>query len=463
MDRDVIDTPLSWAIANGNAATVAVTDSLPAIGLGDLGPLQSRTFTWYIDYPYPFLLDMGVYLVAAREPAEYYLSITLSKPPLGESRVLTSAATVVTPAVRAWDGRSDNGAPSADAAWQTATNWAGDAAIQPGDALLFLAGAERLSNTNNFPAGTEFHSLAFPGGGYVIGGAQVGLSAGVVNKATASADNVLDLGIRLDAPQTFQNLSGSTLAVNGPIDTSGNALTIDGPGPVRLGGAISGQGALAKKGAGTTTLSGSNTYAGGTIVAEGTLEVETADALPAGGNLTIGAGATVALAGGLNASAASMAAATAIVGSREKAITLAEAVPASVRRATSAGAPALAVSPGTTIQRESLLAVAEEFQPAAWATRANISQLPARGSAAVVPQVPSRAAAIRDPAPSLPIAPSVQVKAHDAVLRSPALRPWDDAAWAWALDGAPDRRQASKKNVGPAAFAADQALALFLR
>jgi autotransporter-associated beta strand protein len=304
MDRDMIDTPLSLTIPNGNAATVEVTDSLPAIGLGDFAPGQAKDFTLYISYPYAFLLEMGVYLVAARGPLECDVAVTLSKPSTGQSRVWTTTATVVTPAVRAWDGRTDDGTASTDADWQTAANWAGDAAPQAGDALLFLAGAARLAGANNYPAGTTFHSLALASGGYTIGGAEIGLSAGIVNKVTATAENVLDVGIRLDAPQTFQNLSGSTLVLGGPIDLNGNVLMIDGPGAVGFGGAISGNGRVEKKGTGTATLSGNNTYRGGTTVTEGTLVVSAVDALPLGGDLTIGAGAVVVLAGGLNSAPA---------------------------------------------------------------------------------------------------------------------------------------------------------------
>ena len=211
------------------------------------------------------------------------MTVTISKPSVpGESRGLTSAATVVTPAVGAWDGEADGGTPSADANWQTAENWAGDAAPQADDALLFSAGAAQSANTNNYPAGTAFHSIAFSGGGYSVGGAGVGLAAGIVNKATALAGNVLDLGIRLDAPQTFQNLSASALAINGPIDLNGNALTVNGPGPISLAGAIDGHGSLEKKGTGTTALDTSNIYDGGTTVAGGTLEVNApAPCLPA--------------------------------------------------------------------------------------------------------------------------------------------------------------------------------------
>ena len=64
---------------------------------------------------------------------------------------------------------------------------------------------------------------------------------------------------------------------------------------VTLSGALSGgtgKGGLTKIGAGTLTLGGPNSYQGGTVVSAGTLVIKHAAALPAGGALTVHAGAT---------------------------------------------------------------------------------------------------------------------------------------------------------------------------
>jgi hypothetical protein len=68
--------------------------------------------------------------------------------------------TRLAPAVATWDGGG------ADNHWTTAANWVGDVAPQPGDDLVFPAGAARLANVNDFPGVTSFHHLAVNGFNY---------------------------------------------------------------------------------------------------------------------------------------------------------------------------------------------------------------------------------------------------------------------------------------------------------
>ena len=56
--------------------------------------------------------------------------------------------------VRTWTGGG------ADNNWTTLANWGGTAPVA-GDDLVFPGGAARLSNTNNFGAGTAFNSIRF--------------------------------------------------------------------------------------------------------------------------------------------------------------------------------------------------------------------------------------------------------------------------------------------------------------
>ena len=65
MDRDMVDTPLSWAVTYGDTATVQVTDSLPALGLGDFSPTESKNFTLYCGVSEHFYFDMAGFFVAA--------------------------------------------------------------------------------------------------------------------------------------------------------------------------------------------------------------------------------------------------------------------------------------------------------------------------------------------------------------------------------------------------------------
>jgi autotransporter-associated beta strand protein len=100
-------------------------------------------------------------------------------------------------------------------------------------------------------------------------------------------------------------LSGGTLAATGALgppislDAEGGKVEV-GAGDLALSGTVSGAGVLTKIGAGTLTLSGENTSVG-TVVQNGRLVAARANALPNGGLLTIGSGASVVLQSGLNA------------------------------------------------------------------------------------------------------------------------------------------------------------------
>src|SRR5213593_207013 len=109
------------------------------------------------------------------------------------------------PAVATWDGGG------ADNKWTTAANWVGDVAPHAGDDLVFPAGAARLANVNDFPAGTAIRSIAVRAAGYQLTGNAIGLAAGLsvdVASGVASA-TVIGLPITLTADQTFSHTSGS--------------------------------------------------------------------------------------------------------------------------------------------------------------------------------------------------------------------------------------------------------------
>ena len=77
----------------------------------------------------------------------------------------------VAAASRTWTGGG------ADNNWTTAANWGGTAPVA-GDDLVFPNGAARLSNTNNFAAGTSFRSITISGTGYTLSGNSVALGVG---------------------------------------------------------------------------------------------------------------------------------------------------------------------------------------------------------------------------------------------------------------------------------------------
>jgi hypothetical protein len=140
--------------------------------------------------------------------------------------------------------------------------------------------------------------VAIAAGGALAVGGDVALHAGTsVGRLTVAS------GASLTAARIL--LSGGTLAATGALgppislDAEGGKVEV-GAGDLALSGTVSGAGVLTKIGAGTLTLSGENTSVG-TVVQNGRLVAARANALPNGGLLTIGSGASVVLQSGLNA------------------------------------------------------------------------------------------------------------------------------------------------------------------
>src|SRR5688572_29287356 len=98
-----------------------------------------------------------------------------------EGRVLFAAFT--------WDGGGG------DANWTTAANWAADAApVGDGtDQLVFPSGGGVLqkSNTNDFPANTEFNAITIQGSGYTLAGNAITLGpVALADTSLAGANTV---------------------------------------------------------------------------------------------------------------------------------------------------------------------------------------------------------------------------------------------------------------------------------
>jgi autotransporter-associated beta strand protein len=199
----------------------------------------------------------------------------------------------ILPTTRVWTGTS---VPSAN--WTTGQNWSDGAPPNPGDTLIFPAGAERLaSNTNDFPANTIFKSITFGGADYVLSGNAISLTNGIVS-TNASGTNWCNLNIQFNASQTFACAGpGAQLVVGGDLALGNRTLTASTVGGLTLSGVISGTGGIVKTNAGTLSLTGNsaNSYTGATAVNQGILELaKTGVAVP--GPLTIGDGN-----GGVNA------------------------------------------------------------------------------------------------------------------------------------------------------------------
>jgi hypothetical protein len=146
-----------------------------------------------------------------------------------------------------------------DANWRTAANWVGDVVPNPGDDLVFPAGAAELDTVNDFSTGTAFRSIVIQGSGYRLGGNAVVLQHGIT---CTGSGNTVGLPITLDAPQTFIGYGG--LSLNGTIDQSGHVLTFGGTG-LTVNGELTGAGGIAIEGSGVV-FAGANSYSGPTTI-----------------------------------------------------------------------------------------------------------------------------------------------------------------------------------------------------
>jgi autotransporter-associated beta strand protein len=159
--------------------------------------------------------------------------------------------------------------------WTNGANWIGGHAPNPGDELVFPNGGGRLTtSTNNFAPGTNFHSITFTGGGYVLNGNSILLGSvsatnagGVMNSA---GSNTIALPLQLAGsasnPSVFPDITFS-VAAGTPLTVSG---VISGTSPFT---------SLSKTDTGVLILSGANTYEATTLVKAGFLRATSDTAL----------------------------------------------------------------------------------------------------------------------------------------------------------------------------------------
>lgn len=177
----------------------------------------------------------------------------------------------ITPAVGTWDGGGG------DNKWTTPGNWEGDVAPNPGDDLVFPVGVPRLSNDNNFAAGTAFGSVLLSGNTYTITGNSVKLAGGM---SSQGSNNSFGLNVQLTGSSTLGNTGGSTFTLGGTIDLNGHNLAINTTsGTTLLNNSISGTGNLSSGGDGETIFATGNSYSGSTAITGGTLVVRNANGL----------------------------------------------------------------------------------------------------------------------------------------------------------------------------------------
>ena len=136
-------------------------------------------------------------------------------------------------ATRTWSGD----APLSDA-WTIADNWSGGIAPVAGDDLVFPGGADRLTNQNDFPAGTSFGSITFEGAGYVVTGNALspgGITAShLVGVTTFLADLTASNALTLTADA---GLPGEGLVVSN-LFADNFDVTISGEGDVTIVGEL---------------------------------------------------------------------------------------------------------------------------------------------------------------------------------------------------------------------------------
>ncbi len=160
--------------------------------------------------------------------------------------------------------------------WSTGANWSGgNAPATDGSATLtFPNGASRLSNTNDFTAGTAFAGLVISGSGYTLAGNQVTLGSSGISDSTTSGGSTIGLALTSAAARTVSVTNAAeNLTLSGVYSGTGGGIT--------------------KSGSGTLTVSGTNTYTGNTTISAGTLNANASAALGNASNTLVFNGGTL--------------------------------------------------------------------------------------------------------------------------------------------------------------------------
>ena len=192
---------------------------------------------------------------------------------------------------RVWSGGSGT-----TSNWSDTNNWVDHVAPVAGDNVIFPAGANRLTNTNNLTAGTQLGNIVFATGGYTIGGNAIDLS-GTVDGSASAGNTAFNLAATLTgASSVLTGSTGSDITLSQTINTNGFTLSVGGgAGRADFTSNISGAGGVVvADGGGTARFSGTNSFGGGTTVTSGTLVILSAASLLSGSNLTVGSGASTA-------------------------------------------------------------------------------------------------------------------------------------------------------------------------
>jgi hypothetical protein len=114
-----------------------------------------------------------------------------------------------------WDGGS-----LVDDLWTTPENWVGDVAPDPGDNLIFPAGAARLDNVNDFSQAVSFGTITVSGSGYHFQTGGSGSSSVEVQEgAQLEVDKIVTGALTVGAggTVTISPLPGGPIAADSPL------------------------------------------------------------------------------------------------------------------------------------------------------------------------------------------------------------------------------------------------------
>lgn len=193
---------------------------------------------------------------------------------------------------KTWDGGG------ADNLWKTGANWNANVAPVAGDSLIFTA-TTRLSNTNDFSAGTAFGGINFlsPAGAFALGGNAITLDGNITNNQPVTTETI-NLGLALSATRVADVSASAALTLNGVISGTSVGLTKAGAGLLTLGAANTFDGALSVNAGMVSVSSDGNLGAvpvaatpGRVVINNGTLRNTSSFTLNANRGIAVGPGA----------------------------------------------------------------------------------------------------------------------------------------------------------------------------
>ncbi len=195
------------------------------------------------------------------------ISVNVTAPP---------AATGIT---RVWDGGAGT------AFWADAANWMGDIAPQPGDSILFPAGAAGVSSTeNNLPAGFVLNQIQ-AAGNFLVTGNALNLLGGLESSSASTVNWLVPLNFMADGfirtlPSTPE---GRGMTMQGDVSVGPFTITLEGArntptsfAPLTSFTRFFGTGSIVSRGAVTLRNASTATgvITGGIVVETGRLSVE---------------------------------------------------------------------------------------------------------------------------------------------------------------------------------------------